>query len=145
MELKVTTLEGKEAGSVELSTRFSASSRARHHPALRQLAARQAPGRHAQDEGPRRHLAHRQEDVQAEGHRRRPSRLGPRAAVPRRRPRVRPGGAQPRDRPAEEGARAGAAHALSAKAKDGGLIVIDKATLEDAKTKALIGAFSGSA
>ena len=28
-------------------------------------------------------------------------------------------------------------HALSAKAKDGGIIVIDKATLKDAKTKAL--------
>ena len=35
------------------------------------------------------------------------------------------------------------AHALSAKAKDGGLIVIDIATLEAAKTKALIGHFSG--
>ena len=33
--------------------------------------------------------------------------------------------------------------ALSAKAKDGGLIVIDSATLEAAKTKALIGHFSG--
>jgi large subunit ribosomal protein L4 len=34
-------------------------------------------------------------------------------------------------------------HALSAKAKDGGLIVIDNAQLEAAKTKALIGHFSG--
>jgi len=34
-------------------------------------------------------------------------------------------------------------HALSAKAKDGGLIVIDKAALESAKTRALIGHFSG--
>src|SRR3978361_644432 len=34
-------------------------------------------------------------------------------------------------------------HALSAKAKDGGLIVIDSATLEAAKTKALVGHFSG--
>jgi large subunit ribosomal protein L4 len=34
-------------------------------------------------------------------------------------------------------------HALSAKAKDGGLIVIESATLETAKTKALIGHFSG--
>ncbi len=34
-------------------------------------------------------------------------------------------------------------HALSAKAKDGGLIVIEKATLEAAKTKALVGHFSG--
>ena len=35
-------------------------------------------------------------------------------------------------------------HALSAKAKDGGLIVIETATLEAAKTKALIGHFNGS-
>ena len=34
-------------------------------------------------------------------------------------------------------------HALSAKVKDGGLIVIESATLEAAKTKALIGHFSG--
>ena len=34
-------------------------------------------------------------------------------------------------------------HALSAKAKDGGLIVIDKAALENAKTRALVGHFSG--
>src|SRR5258707_15448094 len=34
-------------------------------------------------------------------------------------------------------------HALSSKAKDGGLIVIESATLEAAKTKALVGHFSG--
>jgi large subunit ribosomal protein L4 len=34
-------------------------------------------------------------------------------------------------------------HALSAKAKDGDLLVIDKAALEAAKTKALLGHFSG--
>jgi large subunit ribosomal protein L4 len=34
-------------------------------------------------------------------------------------------------------------HALSAKAKDGGLIVIENANLEAAKTKALLGHFSG--
>ena len=34
-------------------------------------------------------------------------------------------------------------HALSAKAKDGGLIVIDNAQVKDAKTKALVGNFSG--
>ncbi len=33
-------------------------------------------------------------------------------------------------------------HALSAKAKDGGLIVIENAEMKDAKTKALIGHFS---
>src|SRR4030081_1311230 len=35
-----------------------------HHPALRQLAARQTSGRNAQDARPRGCLAHRQEDVQ---------------------------------------------------------------------------------
>jgi large subunit ribosomal protein L4 len=34
-------------------------------------------------------------------------------------------------------------HALSAKAKDGDLLVLENATLEAAKTKALIGHFSG--
>jgi large subunit ribosomal protein L4 len=34
-------------------------------------------------------------------------------------------------------------HALSAKAKDGGLIVIDNAQIKDAKTKALVSHFSG--
>ena len=34
-------------------------------------------------------------------------------------------------------------HALSAKAKDGGLIVLDSAAVKDGKTKALIGHFSG--
>ena len=34
-------------------------------------------------------------------------------------------------------------HALSAKAKDGGLVVIDSAQLKEAKTKALVGSFSG--
>ncbi|MBN8966965.1 MAG: 50S ribosomal protein L4, partial [Rhizobiales bacterium] len=37
----------------------------------------------------------------------------------------------------------GLRHALSAKAKDGGLVVIDNTELKDAKTKALIGHFSG--
>src|SRR6187397_3549245 len=34
-------------------------------------------------------------------------------------------------------------HALSSKAKDGGIIVIDNAQVKDAKTKALVGHFSG--
>jgi hypothetical protein len=89
----------------------------------------------------RRHLAHRQEDVRPEGHRRRPPRLGPRAAVPRRRPCLRSGRAQPRDRPAEEGSRAALRHALSAKAKDGGIIVLDKASVKDGKTKQLASHF----
>jgi len=34
-------------------------------------------------------------------------------------------------------------HALSAKAKDGGLVVIESAQVKDAKTKALVGQFTG--
>jgi large subunit ribosomal protein L4 len=49
------------------------------------------------------------------------------------------------DRPAEEGRALALKHALSAKAKDGGLIVIDIAQLKEAKTKALVGIFSGLA
>jgi large subunit ribosomal protein L4 len=37
----------------------------------------------------------------------------------------------------------GLRHALSAKAKDGSLIVIDNAELKDAKTKSLLGHFAG--
>ena len=109
----------------------------RHPAALRQLAARQAPRRHPCREEPRRHLAHRQEDVRAEGHRRRPPRLGAPTSF-------RGGGRSfgPLVRSHAIGlpkkVRALALkHALSAKAKDGGIIVIDKATLKDAKTKAL--------
>ena len=47
MELKITTLEGKDAGSVNLSDAiFGLEPRTRHPAALRQLAARQAPARH---------------------------------------------------------------------------------------------------
>ena len=153
MEMKITTLEGKESGSVQLSdaifgleprsdivqrcvnwqlakrqrgthktkergeiarttkkmygqkaparrvTARSARSSLplyRHSAALRQLAARQAPGRHAQDQAARRDRPHRQEGVWPEGHRPGPPRRGQRAAVPRRRSRLRSGGAQPR-------------------------------------------------
>src|SRR6476620_10874525 len=51
-------------------------------PALRALAACKAPGWHAQDQGSRRDMAHRQEAVQAEGLGQCTSWLGTRAAVP---------------------------------------------------------------
>ena len=110
MELKVTTLEGKEAGSVQLSDAiFGLEPRKDiiQRCVQWQLDKRQAGTHKAQ--GPRRDLAHRQEDVQAEGHRRCSSRLGPRAAVPRRWPCVRSGRALACHRSAEEGSRAGAA------------------------------------
>jgi large subunit ribosomal protein L4 len=84
------------------------------------MAAQQAPGRHSQGQGPRRDLAHRQEDVQAEGHRR----------------------SHATDLPKKVRALA-LKHALSAKAKDGDLVVLEAAKLEAAKTKALLGHFSG--
>ena len=72
------------------------------------LSAPQAHGRHPSRPGPLRGHRHRQEDVQAEGHRRRPPRRQVGAAVARRRQGVRAQAAQPRHRPAQEGARAGA-------------------------------------
>ena len=81
----------------------------RHPGALRDLAAGQAPRRHAQDQDPERSRSDRQEDVQAEGHRRRPSRLAQGRAVRGRRQGARPGQPQPRLRPAQEGPGPGAA------------------------------------
>ena len=132
MKLKVTTLEGKAAGSVELSDEiFGLEPRADliQRCVVWQLAKRRA-GTH-KVEGPRRDRAHRQEDVQPEGHRRRPSRFGPRhrssaaAAVPS----VRSCAATRIDLPKKVRALA-LQHALSAKAKDGGIIIIDNATRE---------------
>ena len=97
MKFDITSIDGSAAGSLELSDAVFGPRAARRsdrpHGAL---AARQAPARHASDAGARRHQPHRQEDVQAEGHRRRPSRLGPGAAVPRRRTGHGAGRAQPR-------------------------------------------------
>ena len=93
MKLNVTTLEGKDAGSVELSDaifglepRKSISSSAASTGNSPSVSA----GTH-KTQGPRRCLAHRQKDVQAEGHRRRASRLCTRSAVSRRWPCVRSG------------------------------------------------------
>ena len=96
MELKVTTLDGKEAGSVTLSDAiFGLDPRTDiiHRCVVWQLAKRQR--RHACGEEPRRHPPHRQEDVPAEGHRLGAPRLGARQSVPRRRPLVRPADPQP--------------------------------------------------
>ena len=128
VKFDITSLDGKSAGASNSPTRSSVSSRAGSDPAHGALAARQAPRRHAQGQEPRRHLAHRQENVQAEGHRRRPSRLGPRAAVPRRWSRLRSGCPRPtRTTCPRRSARLRLQHALSAKLRDGGIIVWDKA------------------
>ena len=77
-----------------------------HRMVRYQQLKRMAGTHHA---GPLGGQRHRQEDVQAEGHRRRPPRRQVGAAVARRRQGVRAEAAQPCHRPAEEGARAGAA------------------------------------
>jgi len=80
-------------------------------------------------------------DVQQKGTVRCAVTARPACRIPRRRPRLRSGGSQPRLRAGEEVRALALRHALSAKAKDGGLIVIDTATLKDAKTKSLVGHF----
>ena len=108
MELKVTTLDGKEAGSVELPDAiFGLEPRADilHRCVRWQLAKRQR--RHAQDVKNRAEInrtgkkMYRQKGTGSARHG-----SAARQPVPRRRPLVRADAAQPRDRPAEEGARA---------------------------------------
>ena len=144
MDHKVTTLDGKAERHRCAARRDLRAGAARRHPAAHgPLPAFQAPGRHAQDQDARRDLGDHQEDVQAEGHRSRPSRRQVGAAVPRRRQGVRSGRAQPRPRPAEEGARAGAeARAV----RQGARRQADRASpdteVKEAKTKALAGQFA---
>ena len=110
MKANVTTLEAAKAGTVELADAiFGLEAAPRSHPPHGALSAAEAHGRHASRPGPFGSDRHGQEDVQAEGHRRRPSRRQVGAAVARRRQGVRAQAAQPRHRAAEEGARAGAA------------------------------------
>ena len=88
MKIDVTSLDGASAGSIELSDEvFGLEPRADLIARMVnwQLAKRRAGS--AKTLGRADIAPHRQEDVQAEGHRRRPSRLGARAAVPRRRSR----------------------------------------------------------
>ena len=96
MDMKITTLDGKEAGSAKLSDEiFGLEPRTDliQRCVNWQLAKRQR-GTH-KTKG-RAEIWRRQEDVPPEGHRWRPSRLGPRSAIPRRWPCVRSGRAQPR-------------------------------------------------
>ena len=144
MELKVTTLEGKEAGSVNLSDEiFGLAPRPDliQRCVIWQLAKRRA-GTHAvknradiwrtgkkmyaqKGTGGARHGSARVPQFRGGGRAFGPVVRSHAFALPKK-------------------VRALALrHALSAKAKDGGLIVIESATLEAAKTKALIGHFSG--
>ncbi|KPF98369.1 50S ribosomal protein L4 [Rhodopseudomonas sp. AAP120] len=144
MELKVTTLEGKEAGSVQLSdTIFGLEPRQDivQRCVIWQLAKRQAGTHKAKGRAEVWRTGKKMYKQKGTGGARHGS---------QRVPQFRGGGrafgpvvrSHAIDLPKKVRALA-LKHALSAKAKGGGLIVLDKAELEAAKTKALVGAFSG--
>src|SRR3978361_2106640 len=144
MELQVTTLEGKAAGSVELSDAiFGLEPRKDiiQRCVQWQLNKRQAGTHKTQGRADVWRTGKKMYKQKGTGGARHGS-----ARVPQFRGGGRAFGPVGRARafavPKKVRARA-LRHALSAKAKDGGLIVIESATLEAAKTKALIGHFSG--
>jgi large subunit ribosomal protein L4 len=143
MELKVTTIDGKEAGSVTLSdTIFGLEPRTDiiHRCVVWQLAKRRA-GTHAVKN--RADIARTGKKMYAQ------KGTGGARHGSARVPQFRGGGRAfgPLVRSHEVGLpkkmRALALrHALSAKAKDGGIVVIDKATVNEGKTKQLAGHFA---
>jgi large subunit ribosomal protein L4 len=144
MELKVTTLEGKAAGSVQLSDEiFGLEPRKDiiQRCVNWQLAKRQAGTHKTQGRADVWRTGKKMYKQKGTGGARHGS-----ARVPQFRGGGRAFGPVVRSHafalPKKVRALA-LRHALSAKAKDGGLIVIESATLETAKTKALIGHFSG--
>jgi large subunit ribosomal protein L4 len=144
MKLNVTTLEGKDAGSVELSDAiFGLDPRADilARCVNWQLAKRQAGTHKSQGRADVWRTGKKMYKQKGTGGARHGS-----ARVPQFRGGGRAFGPVVRshatDLPKKVRALA-LKHALSAKAKDGGLIVIESATLEAAKTKALVGHFSG--
>ena len=87
------------------------------------MAVGQTPGRHPRRQESRRHPSYRQEDVPPERHRFGPHPRSHEIGLPKK-------------------VRALALkHALSAKAKDDGIVVIEALELKEAKTKALRGQF----
>src|SRR6202048_4530001 len=144
MELKVTTLEGKEAGSVQLSDAIFGLEPRKDIIARCiqwQLAKRQAGTHKTQGRADVWRTGKKMYKQKGTGGARHGS-----ARVPQFRGGGRAFGRVVRshafDLPKKVRALA-LRHALSAKAKDGGLIVIESAVLEAAKTKALVGHFSG--
>ncbi len=144
MELKVTTLEGKAAGSVQLSDEiFGLEPRKDiiQRCVNWQLAKRQAGTHKTQGRADVWRTGKKMYKQKGTGGARHGS-----ARVPQFRGGGRAFGPVVRSHafalPKKVRALA-LRHALSAKAKDGGLIVIELATLEAAKTKALVGHFSG--
>ena len=144
MKLNVTTLEGKDAGSVELSDAiFGLEPRKDiiQRCVNWQLAKRQAGTHKTQGRAEVWRTGKKMYKQKGTGGARHGS-----ARVPQFRGGGRAFGPVVRshafDLPKKVRALA-LRHVLSAKAKDGGLIVIESATLEAAKTKALVGHFSG--
>ena len=144
MKLNVTTLEGKDAGSVELSDAiFGLEPRKDiiQRCVNWQLAKRQAGTHKTQGRADVWRTGKKMYKQKGTGGARHGS-----ARVPQFRGGGRAFGPVVRshafDLPKKVRALA-LKHALSSKAKDGGLIVIENATLEEAKTKALLGHFSG--
>ena len=144
MELKVTTLEGKEAGSVQLSdTIFGLEPRQDiiARCVQWQLNKRQAGTHKAKGRAEIWRTGKKMYKQKGTGGARHGS-----ARVPQFRGGGRAFGPVVRshafDLPKKVRALA-LKHALSARAKDGGLIVLDSATVKDAKTKALAAQFSG--
>jgi large subunit ribosomal protein L4 len=144
MELKVTTLEGKEAGSVQLSDAiFGLDPRSDliQRCVIWQLARRQAGTNKAKGRAEIARTGKKMYKQKGTGGARHGS-----ARVPQFRGGGRAFGPVVRsheiDLPKKVRALA-LRHALSAKAKDGGLIVIDSATVKEAKTKALAAQFNG--
>jgi large subunit ribosomal protein L4 len=144
MKLNITTLEGKDAGSVELSDEiFGLEPRKDliQRCVNWQLAKRQAGTHKAQGRADVWRTGKKMYKQKGTGGARHGS-----ARVPQFRGGGRAFGPVVRshahDLPKKVRALA-LRHALSAKARDGGLIVIDNATIKDAKTKTLTGHFSG--
>ena len=144
MELKVTTLEGKEAGSVQLSDAIFGLE-PREDIIARcvqwQLNKRQAGTHKTKDRGEIWRTGKKMYKQKGTGGARHGS-----ARVPQFRGGGRAFGPVVRshatDLPKKVRVLA-LKHALSARAKDGGLIVLDNAQIKDAKTKALAAQFSG--
>ena len=144
MELKVTTLEGKAAGSVQLSDEiFGLEPRVDliQRVVNWQLAKRQAGTHKAKGRAEVWRTGKKMYKQKGTGGARHGS-----ARVPQFRGGGRAFGPVVRshayDLPKKVRA-LGLKHALSSKAKDGGLIVVENIDLKDAKTKALLGHFSG--
>ncbi len=144
MELNVTTLEGKAAGSVKLSDEiFGLEPRADliQRCVIWQLAKRQAGTHKTKGRAEVWRTGKKMYKQKGTGGARHGS-----ARVPQFRGGGRAFGPVVRshaiDLPKKVRALA-LRHALSAKAKDGGLVVLDSTELKDAKTKVLSGHFSG--